>query len=260
MAGEIYFPEFKFTEPKYTIEETEEISFKLIPMQKGLIDIANFEVKTINLNDFNDPFPDFELEEATPALHVKSLEEILPDFEKTLHTIGQDLGYPLTLDGRELLLVSRDELKPKTDEKAQKLVDRYGEYMRNGGNGDCTLLENGSYRLRVSLIEDEETGNKPILLEVAAHEYGHTLGKFLESAIFEELKAYTFASLFQRFYEGETQYSEKMDDLHPDQPHDVACHRLGELLRVGIPEGAILSHLVRKPLGRFKPTDYLNFI
>jgi len=131
--------------------------------------------------------------------------------------------------------------------------------LRGGGGGDCTRLEDGTYQLRVG-GKDEEFQGLAVVVDTAAHEYGHTLGETLDDAADEELKAYAFASLFQRRYECNTEYADVNSFLSSDSPHDVALHMLGELLRVGIPEGAIISHLIGEKLGKFNPTDYLNFI
>lgn len=260
-----YFPGFTFTQPNYSGDEStdspmrENFEIRLILVEMDYL--SGRLVETLSLDDLlrdDDMFQDqdISLEEDQP---VRSVTEILPDFKRTLREVGQDIRYRFTMRNRELLLVPREELKPKTEEEAQRLVEKYGEYMREGSGGGCTYLKRGKYRLRVAM-DDGGVLAKSTAVELAAHEFGHSLSRFLESVTFEELKAFAFASLCQQFYNGESYYMKARTDLHPDRPHDVARHYLGELLRSGVPEGAILSHLVGRRLGRFGSADYLKFI
>lgn len=239
-----YFREFKFTQPKYKVGR----GYFVYNISERQVDIDLVQALKVELP----PFP------ALPESNVVSVDEILPDIKEIIHEINSDLGSSLTMKKRKLQLVDIKELKPKSPRQIKRLVERYGEYILNEMAGDCTLLKDGNYRLRVGI----EEGNSPkdIVLEIAAHEYGHTLGNFLESAVDEELKAYTFASLFESYYFGGADYEEERDDLRPGIVHDIALHKLGELLRAGVPEGAIISHLIGRRFGRFAQNDYLKFI
>lgn len=251
-----YFNGFNFTEMKYREDNIPPgmITFQIESFQIGR-EIFSKLLKSSGIEELN---VTFDIEEVTPPL-ISSLDEFMPDFKRIISEIEEDLECELPLYDRDFSFVSRDELKPKTKEEADRLVERYGEYMRGGGGGDCTRMDDGTYKLRIGGKDEENTGLFEVI-ETAGHEYGHTLGQILDEVAEEELKASAFESMVQRHYDGDTRYAKQNPFLNPDKPHDVAKHMLGELLRARIPEGAIISHLMGEPLGKFNPNDYLNFI
>ena len=244
-----YFADFKFTNvgDRQLKIKVGQNKFRNVAVLKETLDLSLSDHNVLAVL-----YPKFQ--------KIKHVLQILPEFEGTLDKISQETGEELDMEKRELFLVASDELKPKTKEEAKKLINKYGRYILKRSGGDCKKLEDGNYILRVSISEHVQ---KASVLENAAHEYGHTLGKTLDSTIFEELKAFAFASLFQRFYEdtNESKYkSAELFDVHRKDPHEIAKHRLGQLLKTGIPEEAVLSHLTGKKFGRFSPEDYLKFI
>jgi len=251
-----YFKGFKFTEERHR-----KLIIKTRTKRVKKIILNSLQREEVNLprdGRFNSHVIEY-------LSSVSLIARFLPAFEDTLERISQEIGQKLDMDRRKLLLLPSEELKPKTEEEANRLVARYGEYMRNGGIGDCLHDNEGNFTLRVGIDENriqKAIVNRDLVLDLAAHEYGHSLGETLDSAVFEELKAYAFASLFQRNYSGSTESSYKRKDFenfHKNRPHHVAKFRLAELLSAGIPEGAIISHLIGKKFGKFDPTDYMNY-
>ncbi len=246
-----YFEGFKFPSP-----------YKESKLQiKVFVEGTKKDKKAVREGVYSISLPDLDIVDYTEVnyLSTRNLLEILRDFEETLDRISQGTGEKLSMERRELLLVDLGDLKPKTKEEVKRLVKRYGKYVIDGGNGDC-IKEDENFRLRVGV---PKTGSrKDLILDIAAHEYGHTLEPTLDSAIFEELKAFAFASLFERFYEGvvKSSYNDQGVKFRKDRPHTVARHKLTQLLQAGVPEEAIIAHLTGEKFGRFNPADYFKFI
>lgn len=178
-------------------------------------------------------------------------------FRRQLAEIRHSIGEPsLTMRDRSLHFVSPRQMKPSTEKERKDLLDRYGEYMKDGGAGDCTRHDDGTFTLRVAF------GAKPPKLtdneiSIAAHEYGHTLGEQIEDPVTEELKADAFQILFMKHFYRVGSY---LISPIPDTVHEIALFRLEQLIITGkMPEEAIIAHLTEGPFGRFSPTDYLAY-
>ena len=249
-----YFKGFEFSEPVYREEVPLEAYLIRVP-ENEIVKSGPKKIETIYLDDCLIA-GDIEWEELCNR-EISSLGEIMPNFKDILKGVNRKINTRLSMRNREMKIVSDMDMRPKTPEEAQKLVDRYGEYMRDGGNGDCTQLGDGSFLMRVGL---RSSGKRewPSALYIVSHEFGHTLGYNIDDVNFEELKADAFASICERVDTNaiNSSYEEINEQLNPDHPHDVAKHRLGELLRANIGEGAILSHLIGRKFGRYSPRSW----
>jgi hypothetical protein len=254
-----YFPGFNFTVPFY--KEEPGLEAFLVPVEVTPEEVAregSLDLKVIEICVDDDP----GITGDPRDIDVRIDYDLVPEFRELLAKVSCATSHRFEMDRRELFLVSQKDLEPKTLEEENRLVDKYGEYMRKGGGGDCTRRSDGIFLLRVGM-EPDEISTRSAVIEIAAHEYGHTLGKgYLSIQVFEELKAYAFASLCERvdLETDNTSFADPRSDLHSDRVHDLAIHRLGELLRSGVPELAILSHLVGESVGGYNPKSYLNFL
>ncbi len=252
MARE-YFPGFAFTEPTYVEEPP--LEAYLIPVPKDrIIETGPTEIVTIRLEDYL--LPELDGIEEVEEREFDSADEILPDFLRVLRGVNRSTNTQLGMRKRSLKFVPKEELKPKTPEEENSLVNQYGEYMRGGGAGDCTRLPDGTFEMRAGV--EASSIDRFSVMYVVAHEYGHTLGPRIEPIVFEELKADAFASLCERVDLGvdDSTFHDAYGNYKPDHPHDVAKHRLGELLRADISEGAIISHLIGRKFGRYSPKSW----
>jgi len=254
-----YFKGFNFTTPVYQEEPKLEaflIPVKVTTEERDLEKSLDIKVIEICAND------DFEMQVSVdPGVGLDY--DINLDFIGLLAKVSKFTGHRFGMRKRKLVLVPEHYLKPSNLDEENRLVDQYGEYMSKGGGGDCTRRDDGTFLLRVGLLGNKEVSNRATVIDTAAHEYGHTLGKSsIPDQIFEELKAYAFASLCERIdtEADNCTYEDVRSDLHPDRTHHIAIHRLGELLRAGIPEIAILSHLIGDKISQVYPSSYLKYI
>ena len=252
-----YFPVFNFTKPVY--QEDPGIDAFLIPINVTVQERdreRSLDIKVIEIcaND------DFGMQVSVDP-EVGLDYDVNSDFSRLLAKVSKSAGHRFCMRKRKLVLVLQDHIKPQTLEEENRLVDQYGEYMRKGGGGDCTRRDDGTFLLRVAL-RNGNVLNRASIIDTAAHEYGHTLGKKLTDQTFEELKAYAFASLCERADTGADNctYEDTQSNLHADRIHHLAIHCLGELLRAGVPEIAILSHLVGENIGDSNPNSYLSYL
>lgn len=246
--AERYFPGFEFKK----FEPPKPITFELVPVERT--EIPNGPIETVTLGELTGFENDIVVE---PESQVWTPRELQREFITQLGQIDRQIGYPrLTMRKRTMKFATRDEMRPKTDEERQWLVQRYGDYITDGGAGDCARNPNGTFTLRIGYAGQEDTASKDNVISVMAHEYGHTIGRHIDDAVLEELKAYTFTNLFMRHYYNVSEYCVYQVDV--SSVHDTALFWLEQLLDNGISEEAILAHLTGKRFRQFYPNDYLK--
>lgn len=193
-----------------------------------------------------------------PEPDLWASNQLQREFVTQLDQIDRQIRYPrLTMHRRTMTFVTTDEMLPQTDEERQQLIQKYGgDYIADGGAGDCRRNPDGTFTMRIGFAGQEDTASKDEIFEVMGHEYGHTLGVTLEDPIFEELKAYTFANLLMKHYYDVDEYCVTQMDV--STVHDTAQFWLEQLLEKGISEEAILAHLTGRKFGKSYPKDYLK--
>ncbi len=176
------------------------------------------------------------------------------EFGFTLRQLSKKLKQPLSMDGRDIMLVAAEELDPESDEEKMGMLDLYGKLIQSAA--DCDRKDDGTFLIRLGYLGEEEIVPFEQVLGDLAHEFGHTLGpKFLKSGVFEELKAFAFEHLFMRQYYNLDSYEILADG---DGVHTTALQRLEQLHIAGIPSEAIIAHLTSQDFAGFKPDSYLE--
>lgn len=245
-----YFTSFRFDEPKPP--------FTIIPIERETKLPSNPRVAVILDDLFEDKMGEVDLEIVDEPPFVWNRRQVRKIFIEQLAEISQSIGEPgLTMVGRELRFATVNEMRPQTKKQKQQLLDFYGEYMKDGGVGDCNEHEDGTFTLRVAFGRDliRLTDNE---LSVAAHEYGHTLGgRFIEDLVFEEVKADAFEILFMKHFYNAKSYDISIGD--GSNVHEMAGFKLGQLVRAGVPEETVIAHLIERQFGRFHPEDYIKY-
>jgi hypothetical protein len=204
-----------------------------------------------------DPFANLPV----PEIRVRQRKEpwttdgVMQSFARTLRTISKRTGEPLSMDGVEVHFVTPDDIRPKTDAEREYLRNKYGEYILDGVAGDCTTNEDGTFTIRLGVQGTSKT--KREVMELFAHEYGHTRGDHIDSAVYEELKAYTFANLFMKTYSRLDFYSNFR--FSADTVHEDALYRLEELMIYMEPE-VVFAHLIDRPFAGYNPSAYRDYI
>ena len=240
---EQYFNGFSFqpfNEKPFTFKVSERVAETPLP--------DRIKPENIKLDDLLEIWVTEELPTSWNPRRVRT------EFKKQLAILSKQIDHPLTLDGRRIRFVTPEQMRPKTEEQRQLLIDRYGEYIRDGGVGSCTRYIDGTFRLRIGYLREESISQDEVL-ETMAHEYGHSLGPFLDSAIFEELKAYAFSDLVMRQFYGVSELL--YIQMTVSNVHETARFYLEQLIEHDIPPEAILAHLIGSVFGRYKPNDYL---
>lgn len=187
-------------------------------------------------------------------------EQVKADFERLLADISQSTGQPLTMEGRNMQFVTNDELYPKTDEEINSFRELYGESVIEGGSsGENARNPDGTFTIRIGYFGLEDFVDRDVAIELLAHEYGHTLGRQLDSIIDEELKAYTFEALARRLNKYKDWEGEVFSEIDSYSPvHMEASSRLAYLTQRGVTEEAILAHLTGENFGTTTPDDYFK--
>lgn len=242
---ERYFPGFAFT-PYQPTEIT------TIPLEEK----TQNTLPSIGKVYVGDAFDGLSIRELKLSTYEWNPTQIQKEFEEQLQSISVQIGGPpLTISNIDIQFVTKEEMLHKTDAERQSLIDWYGgDYIADGVTSDCQRNNDGTFTLRIVDTSKEKSMAKDDVLQSMAHEYGHTLGpEFLESPVFEELKAYTFARLFMRH-----SYDDGLDTLQI--VHKTASLKLGQLLDSGLKEEAIIAHLIGQPFGGFQPDDYIKVL
>lgn len=245
--AERYFPGFDFIrfEPSKLKEITE-------VLHDG-DDLSDYSVESFTLEESGD-FP--PIHEVEPELSVWKVDDLQVRFVSLLRSIDKQINHPrLTMSRMTMRFVSRDEMRPKTEEEKQMLIQRYGDYIVDGGVGDCTRNPNGTYSLRIGYAGCENSASLDEVLSVMGHEYGHTVGEQIEDPVLEELKAYAFANLVMRVFYGVRDY--RVYQMDVSNVHETALFWLEQLLDRGVSEEEILAHLTMRRFGKSYPYDYL---
>ena len=210
-----------------------------------------------------EPLPEIGAAEDLPQIEPSlnwTFDKVLGDFYRVLGEMQSRLGVSLPTQNRHFMLVEPDELIPKDETERARLVTRYGPYILDEMAGDCDNSDGSNFLLRIGYKGREHKVTDHKILDVASHEYGHTLGEDLEVADLEELKAYAFRSLFVRFYNGADVFCDDIGYLSPEKTHDIARHKLEQLIMQGICEEEILAHLTGQPFAGFTPDSYLEHL
>lgn len=231
-------------------------SFEIITLPYELVDIPATSIETSNLDKITLDLGELIIDD---KIKIWTPDQIIEEFSRQLAVIEREVNRPrLTMRGITIKFVTPLEMKPQNARRKLWLVQNYGTYIADGGDGDCSRNNDGSFFLRIGVAGQEHTRSKDDVLELMAHEFGHTLGKVLKPVTFEELKAYAFANLFMRYYYNVHEY--RVYPMDVSNPHDTALYWLEQLLEQGISEEAILSHLIGKKFAMCSPYDYLNMI
>lgn len=181
-------------------------------------------------------------------------------FSRILRQINMSNDTNLSLAGRWISLVPREEMKPKSPAAIAYLREKYGEYMVDGGAGDCRRISEGKYRLRVAHAGLEDVISEEVVLGTLAHEYGHTLGTIFDDPVLEEVKAYSFQELVLCHYNGVDRMIDLGESLFPGIIHDKARYWMYQLLDMDMPHGAIIAHIGNCNFGRFNPLSYRRWL
>jgi len=212
----------------------------------------------IKIEDFSKEYePPIKRIERQTRIVSEETKKIISRFKKTLTQIKKDSGYDLTMKGRRIFFQDIETINDETEQEKQKLRERYHGLTQKGG--DCARDEKeGIFVIRVAASEKEKNLCPMQILEYLSHEYGHTLGERLKDVFEEELKAYAFSSLFFRYFLGESLYK-KDSSSYEEGIHKMAQRELGKILRAGLSEEVVISHLIKEKFGKAKPTDLFDF-
>ena len=180
----------------------------------------------------------------------------MAQFKETLKRMKKELGYDLTMKRRRVFFQTFETINKKDKNKDKELIDRYGSLFNI--SGDCIFDEtNKVWGIRVAIIDRGYFYPKEVF-DILSHEYGHTLGRMLDTFP-EELKAYAFSSLFSRFRNGKSLYESESSCESKSIIHEEAKRTLTKYLSSGIKEEAILSRLFGEKFGGFSPNDFSFF-
>ncbi len=218
----------------------------------------NKEIPEIRLDDWIKKH-DFEIRKIMDLEEVSLnyTKEILDDFKRTIARMEQDLDYPLPMEDKQIIFEKRENLQASSYEEIIEEIKTYGKVISRAAV--CDRLKDGTFLIRQGISEKGSYLPKHLVLEYLSHEFGHTLGNCIEDVLDEELKAYTFASLFFKYYNGKSLYS-TFTNKQKEDIHRRALRELGKILRAGISEETIISHLIKEKFGKAKPTDLFKFL
>lgn len=253
--SEKYFPGFEFRK----FEQPKTFEIISIPYERkdeplNPAETVRLPAKTIRLDDLENDWGDI----TEPSLEVWNPNQVMQEFTRQLSFLDAQVVYPrLTMRRRTMKFVTSDEMLPQTDEDRQRLIQRYGDYGADGGAGDCKRFPNGTFTMRIGFAGQENSASKVDVLEVMSHEYGHTLGEYLDDPVLEELKAYTFANLLMRYFYNAKEIH-RLYIMDESSVHDTATFWLEQLLDKGVSEEAVLAHLTGKRFGNSYANDYLK--
>ena len=239
---EKFFPGFTFTKA-----EKRDMTFERIPVPPGEASQMHIARERIVVDLTQ------SVEEPVPLPWTE--QWVMAKFESILGDISRDTKQtPLSLKGRSVRFVPRGKLRPQSETERRYLIERYGDYIVDGGAGDCVKLGDGSYAIRIGYAGEEETIPEHTVVELVGHEYGHTLGDTLAIAVLEELKAYAFANLAMRKY-----YNVFVCQWDASTVHEEALSTLGQLIDRGIKEEMVIAHLTGEPFGIYQANDVLKY-
>jgi hypothetical protein len=254
MSQQEFFSGFRFQEyAKFDIR----LVMGLSPVVKDAPTsaISTLEVKDMESEKNLDNAEDRQL--SPPRWNSRQIKQ---KFKRSLRKMSKVLQQPLPTDDVKIVFVTREDMKPKTEAEKRALVAMYGEYMRDGGSGDCHRNPDNSFRFRIGYRGLERVHEGITVLKTVAHEYGHSLGIRIPDPIFEEMKASTFAQLFMTFahpnlIDGGLAYT--MERLNV---HQTAVYRMEQLVCQGITHEQILAQLIGQRFGYAQPDDYKHAI
>lgn len=243
-----YFSGFTFEEYKKPIFRWVECASQDSPQSEPVVESAI----TVDQPVWKVKKPE-KIDVSAPKWNSKQVRQL---FRRNLTKLGRAFDQPLPIENRRILFVTREDMSPETDTVKQSLVRRYGEYMVDGGAGDCQRNQDGSFELRIGFEGGERYYDKYSVLKTLAHEYGHTLGERISDPLFEEMKAYAFTELFMKclrpsVIDGGTVYTQKTLNLH-----QTAVYRMEQLIKRGISHQQILAHLTGENFGYTQSDDY----
>ncbi len=222
--------------------------------------------------EFRDELPsrDFseeELEKIRQLFHeldIESIEDIKApigewntrsvslEFVRILRQLEKKTGQLLPLDGMNISYVEPKEMRPRSINERRYLVEQYGDYMRDGGAGDCERLPGGRFNIRIAAAGRENELSRTTVLGLLGHEYGHTLGERMEEQVLEELKANAFSAIVL----SEAHMLDISLGYELSETHDQSRYMLDYLTGLGISEPAIISHLIQTPFMGVYPDSY----
>src|SRR3989338_9398716 len=186
---EIYFPGFNFKtfEPVKLLVENFADSPKIIDSDKA---------ETVDLDDLvRKLFSDSEKMTQIPWTQ----NQVKKEFMEGLRSLNTEIGHSgLTIRDKVIRFVTPEVINRLSDLEGQAMQNRYHEIIELAGS--CRRNLDGTFLLKIGFATQEETTSKDTILGVMAHEYGHALGEILDSAVFEELKAYAFENFFLRCF------------------------------------------------------------
>lgn len=174
------------------------------------------------------------------------------EFVRILRKLEKKTGQLLPLDGMNISYVRPEEMRPRSINERKYLVEQYGDYMRDGGSGDCMRLPGGRFDIRIAVVGREDELSRVTVLGLLGHEYGHTLGEHLEEPVLEELKADAFSALIL----SQANALDVSLGFEMDNTHDKARYMLDFFTGIGISEPAIISHLIQTPFMGVYPDSY----
>ncbi len=241
---ERYFEGVKFTAPRAPRSPR---TFSLF-RKRGMDVINDSNDEVLNNNQTTD-----SQEEIVEGIRPWSRRNVIAEYRDTIGQISGLTGVELPLDDREIYFIPASKMIPKLPEDQLALVRKYGPYILNGIAGDLTRLPVG-FRIRLGFGKDTTQVEHEDVMEILAHEYGHSLGEHIEETIFEEMKADAFAALFMKYYLDVDDYWMEGED--PGKLHHLAKHRVGQLQAMGVSEEEMLAHLTGRPFGQFGPKDW----
>lgn len=210
-----------------------------------------------------------------PTINTKKIEStetsknlwewntLLDRYESICSRIGNDYGdiYP---DVYRHFLVKREDIIPDNNEKLQQIV--HGVYNSQlemeSYSGRSFIRGDGTAVILIGYLGMEDKVKENVVMEVLAHETGHTLeGKLLDSVFEEEMKAHAFTQLFCRYLMNLDAVQVNEELLNPDYVlHDAAHLRISQLLKAGLNEEAILAHLTGKNFGPYTPDTWQEMV
>lgn len=180
---------------------------------------------------------------------------IIDDFFDNLKQLRAS-GIRIPIYGRSVFLVRREALVPDSEGERRKLKDKYGDNILDSIIGDNSKIEEERFISRIGYRDQEHVALPSEVMQVIAHEHGHTIGDLLPP-VWEEMKAYAFEGFFMSSY---LKKAWEIDGTDPKSLHEIARNRVAQLTQRGIAYLEILSHLAGYGFGEFDSRDYSKHV
>jgi hypothetical protein len=244
-VSEWYFPEIKFQPPKSPEALRVPSSVKkAVQMEPG----REYDISS---------HAELSRDNSVGVVEPWSENGIILDHKDMLRIVNSETRASLTLNGRRILFVPRQELIVSPQDR-KFLASKYGLDALKNIVAYCTRLPENRFCIRLGYKGVESEVKKAEVAAVNAHEYGHTIGPHLPDSVAEEMKADAFEALYMGYYLGTVRYP--MDGTNPKNIHHISKSRIRQLQELGVREEEIIAHLTGEKFGEFNPQSYKRHI